>query len=82
MLVSGRNNLRSPDPCLICGNCWWTRCDQPADYEFDVHLKREGRTVFDGVVDLCTAHAKHAAKTGHVNIDWRALEQALARRAS
>lgn len=67
------------DDCLICGNCWWVDCENPADYEFNVHLKRHGRTLFDGVVDLCSGHATYAAQTNHVSLDWKALEQALVR---
>jgi hypothetical protein len=67
------------DDCQICGNCWWTDCTNPADYEFDVFLKRHGNPVYDGTVDLCAGHARRAAATGNVNVSWGALEQALAR---
>lgn len=70
------------DDCHICGTCWWVNCTNDADYELDVVLKRHGQVAYDGAVDLCAGHLDYASRTGHVNVDWIALEQALARQAS
>ena len=67
------------DDCVICGCCWWSGCDNDADYEDDVDLKRHSLPVYSGKVDLCAGHHRYAAMTGHMNLKWAAVEQALAR---
>ena len=67
------------DECFICGTCWWTGCQNDADYTMDVELKRHGRLVYSGKVDLCAGHTRFAGGSGSLNIGWAALEQALAR---
>lgn len=66
------------DPCFVCGLCYWAECPNSADFSHDVVLKRAGRTVFDGEVELCAGHTRFAQQSGHVNVRWEALEQALA----
>lgn len=70
---------KSDSDCVICGNCWWEGCDNPADHEDDVELKRRRLPVYSGVVDLCDGHHKHAMLTGRMNLKWAAIEQAIAR---
>lgn len=66
--------------CVICGQCWWAGCDLAADYELDVPIKRHGRLIYDGHIDLCAGHARYAVSSGgHLNLNWTALEQAIAR---
>lgn len=65
--------------CHICGNCWWQDCDNPADYEVDVELKRHGLHLYSGKVDLCQGHAEFATRGQMMNLRWASIEQALAR---
>jgi hypothetical protein len=69
------------DDCLVCGLCYWEKCDNDADYTDDVVLKRGNPPliVFDGKVDLCAGHHAYAERTGHMNLKWAALEQAIAK---
>lgn len=73
---------QSSERCFICGMCYWTDCKNDADYRHDVVLKRAGKTIFDGEVELCGGHTRFAQQSGHVNVRWEALEQALALQAS
>jgi hypothetical protein len=71
------------EPCHICGTCWWVDCDNDADYSIDVDVaKRHGDPVFySGKVDLCGGHFRVARdKGGRLNLNWLAVEQALAAR--
>jgi hypothetical protein len=65
--------------CHICGTCWWEGCENAADWTIELVLKRHGAIVYDGAVDLCHGHKVYAERSGHVNVGWIALEQALAR---
>ena len=65
--------------CHICGTCWWVGCENPADYTIDVALRRNGLPLYDGDVDLCAGHYRHAQATrGRLDLSWDAIEQALA----
>lgn len=68
------------DDCLICGDCWWNACGNPADYTItDCELTYRGSHAYRGDVDLCTGHMAQAQILGRVNVDWRVLEQAIAK---
>lgn len=71
--------MTATEPCHICGDCWWFECPNPADYSVDVGLKRHGRPLFSGEIDLCAGHYRFAAENGgHLNLKPLAIEQALA----
>jgi hypothetical protein len=45
----------------------------------DVDLKRHGRPLYSGLVDLCGGHTRLAHKNGgRLDLNWIAIEQALA----
>jgi hypothetical protein len=69
--------VTDPD-CHICGRCYWNGCDNDADYEVDVDLKRNGLPLYSGKVDLCAGHHRVGA-SGSMNLKWVAIEQALMR---
>lgn len=64
--------------CHICGKCWWVSCENDADYTLDVSLKRRGKPLYDGKVELCAGHTQLAAdRQGRLNLNWLAIEQAI-----
>jgi hypothetical protein len=68
------------EDCHICGKCWWNGCENDADFALEVDLKRGGLPLYLGKVDLCGGHTQQAsANGGRLNLNWRAIEQALAR---
>lgn len=70
--------MNNSEGCHICGTCWWTDCDNDADYAMDVDLKRKGLPLYSGKVDLCAGHTRLAhAQGGRLDLNWLAIEQAL-----
>ena len=65
--------------CHICGTCWWVHCENDADYSMDVALKRHGKPLYDGKIELCAGHARLAhERNGRLDLNWLAVEQAVA----
>jgi hypothetical protein len=63
--------------CHICGTCWWVGCENDADYSLDVALKRHGKPLYDGKVELCAGHTQLAhERNGRLDLNWLAIEQA------
>lgn len=79
MAAKSGNLDRAVDDCYICGDCWWIDCPNPADYSMDVDLKRHGRPLFSGKVDICHGHYVLVhANGGRLDLKPLALEQAKA----
>lgn len=79
--------MRDDFGCHICGKCWWTDCENDADYTHDVHLKdRVTRaTLFDGKIELCAGHTRYVQSTQGrygMNINPLAIGQANALKES
>jgi len=71
--------MDSDSGCMICGSCWWVDCKNSADYRMDVDLKRNGKQIYSGDVDLCAGHARLVhANGGRMDLNWKAIEQARA----
>lgn len=71
--------MAASEKCHVCGDCWWVKCDLPADYRVDVALKRNGLPLYDGEVDLCSGHYRKMCDSGgRLDLSWEAIEQALA----
>lgn len=67
------------DDCHICGDCWWVKCGQPADFSIDVDLKRRGTLIYSGNVDLCAGHEAFVRMNGgRLDLEPLAIEQANA----
>lgn len=67
----------SDTTCYVCGLCWWSGCENDADYRLDVDLKRNGLPLYTGEIELCAGHAQYAQRTlGRLDLKWEALEQA------
>lgn len=65
--------------CHICGTCWWVNCENDADYALDVALKRQGKPLYSGKIELCTGHTHLAhERNGRLDLNWDAVEQAVA----
>ncbi len=71
------------EPCHICGDCWWQDCPNDADevmYGADLKLRKgQGFLVYSGDVELCVGHMRYAEATHRMNLNWKAIEQAIAR---
>lgn len=65
--------------CHICGTCWWVDCPNDADYVMrEVEVKRHKLPVYTGDIELCSGHAEVATRERRLDLNWLALEQALA----
>lgn len=66
--------------CHICGTCWWVHCENDADYVLrQVEVKRHMLPVYTGDVELCAGHSAVATRERRLDLNWVALEQAIAR---
>lgn len=76
--------MAEDEPCHICGNCWWTGCNNPADYTINTPgIRHKGHFIPVGDIDLCAGHARYAQRRhGRLDLDWKAVEQALAKHAA
>jgi len=67
-------------PCYACldGVCWWVSCDNDADFVLDVALKRHGKPLYSGKIELCHGHTRVAQeRNGRLDLNWEAVEQAI-----
>lgn len=69
--------------CHVCGSCWWVSCSNDADYarDVDLRLKRSiglGDLVYSGKVELCAGHTRQSFAENRMDLNWDALEQAVA----
>lgn len=65
--------------CHICGQCWWVHCENDADYTIRrADIKRNRKTVYIGDIDLCAGHARFAEHYKRLDLNWLAIEQAIA----